>query len=618
MPHDRTCRGRGSAASSLAMDWDLSAYFDRFESPGYRVFRDSLRRDAQALLHALHQAPAVSDVSHAHWVSWILDYENLLQRLSHVSSYVSCLASADAAEERYGAEEASLGELRAEFSKIEQCIEWALNIADVPDFERLCADAHLSDAEYPLRRLRENAQRRMSPMEEELAADLAVTGGQAWSRLYFQLSGILRFSFRDPSGEVRDVPMAERATLIEDPDRAVRQAAFAGANEAWKEHEETAAAALNALAGERLLLFKRRGVNHFMDEAARASRLRRESLEALLYAIESERHLAREIFSCRQKLMGVEGDGGYVDLYAPITRSETARLSWDAGLQLVIDSFTAAYPSLGAFAAQLREKRWIDHGRREHKRPGAFCTGSALTRESRIFMTYDGTMSSLMTLAHEAGHAWHNHVLRTCRPLTASFPMTLAESASTFAEMILGSGVLRHPDLTVEQKLPIIDANTAGALAFLLDIPVRFRFEEALYEQRAEGVLSPRQLKELMVEKQWEAFGTTLAAGREDPYFWCSKLHFYIDSTFFYNYPYSFGYLLSLSLFTRFEEEGAAFLPAYEKLLEDTGRMDCESVVWNNLGEDIGDPAFWIRAIRGLEPSLAQLRGLTPPGETIR
>jgi oligoendopeptidase F len=589
------------------MDWDLSGYFDTFEGPGYRVFRETLGRDLQALAAELAAASPLSEGSVEEWARLIGDYENLARRLSHLRSYLACLASADAADERYAAAEASLGETGAEFAKLGQTLERALGAAANEFFEALCAHPEMEQAGYALGRMREDAKRRMSPDEEALAADLRVNGMGAWSRLYFQLAGTLRFSLAQPEGGTREVPMAQRMTLLADPDRAVRRAAMEGSNATWKTHELTAAAALNALAGTRHTLFRRRGIGHFLDEAARASRVDRRTLEALLEAIESERPLARALLSERMRILGVT-DPGFHDLHAPLPSGDAEPLSWETGTELVLESFGAAYPALADFMRELVEKRWIDHSPREAKRPGGFCTSSSLSRESRVFMTFAGTMNEVMTLAHEAGHAWHNRVLRPRRALAASYPMTLAESASTFAEMILSAGVLADERFSPARKRQILDADTERALAFLLDIPMRFRFEEALYAERSRGVLSPRRLCELMVEKQRESYGETLVAGGEDPFFWASKLHFYIEGTFFYNYPYSFGYLLSLSLFARFQAEGASFLPAYEAFLADTGRMDCAEVVRHNLGEDIGEPAFWRRAIRSLEPSLEALR----------
>jgi len=190
--------------------------------------------------------------------------------------------------------------------------------------------------------------------------------------------------------------------------------------------------------------------------------------------------------------------------------------------------------------------------------------------------------------------------------------MTLAESASTFAEMILTEGILQDPNITDVEKARTLDQEVANGAIFLMDIPVRFEFERAVYEERKSGELSVTQFKEIMAQTQRNVFGDVLLKGGEDPYFWASKLHFYITGVSFYNFPYTFGYLLSRGLFAAFKNEGAAFLPRYEAFLRLTGSDTAERVAKQSIGEDLEQPDFWVRAIRTLEEPLAQLEELIP------
>ena len=283
---------------------------------------------------------------------------------------------------------------------------------------------------------------------------------------------------------------------------------------------------------------------------------------------------------------------------------------WERARSMVGDSFSSAYPGLGEFFADLCRSRWIDWEVRRGKRPGGFCTGSLLTGESRIFMTYNGALGDILTLAHEAGHAFHSHVMRAMRPYGRFYPMTLAETASTFGEMLLAEGLLRDPATGARDKARVRDAEVNHGAIYLLDIPVRYEFEKKLYEERGEGELSVSRLKELMVETQREIFGDVLSEC--DPFFWASKLHFYITGVSFYNFPYTFGYLLSRALFERFRREGAEFLPAYEEFLRLTGSDDAEGAVRRSLGDDITKKEFWRDAVLTLSRPLGELRELLP------
>jgi oligoendopeptidase F len=212
-------------------------------------------------------------------------------------------------------------------------------------------------------------------------------------------------------------------------------------------------------------------------------------------------------------------------------------------------------------------------------------------------MTHNATIHDVVTLAHEVGHAWHSHVLRKKRPLAASYPMTLAETASNFGEMILLDGLERDPSSSPALVSYLLDQQMNRATAYLVNIPMRYDFERRFYEERARGEVSTPGLCELMSAAQGDWYGDTLPSEGLDPMFWASKLHFFITGLSFYNFPYAFGYLLSQGLFARFKSEGPAFLPRYEQFLANTGSADCEAVVKETLGADITQPAFWSKAI---------------------
>ena len=219
-------------------------------------------------------------------------------------------------------------------------------------------------------------------------------------------------------------------------------------------------------------------------------------------------------------------------------------------------------------------------------------------------MTFHGTVHDMVTLAHEAGHAWHSRVLRPARSYAASYPMTLAETASNFGEMILLSGLLADPAITEATKAYLLDQEMLRAHAYLINIPMRYEFEKSLHTERAGGELSVSRLRELMIAAQRRLYGDTLLEDGCDPMFWASKMHFFITGISFYNFPYVFGYLLGQTLFARFKAEGPAFLPRYEAFLALTGSATCEEVVRQTLGEDLTSPAFWAAALQSMEPAL--------------
>ena len=593
------------------MNWDLTSYFPRFDGPEMRRFKEALRRDIASLKDRAASLLPLNDENASGWEDVLTRNEALTRRMSHLSSYVSCLAASDGRNEDYLKEEATLASMRAELAKVR--VELLRGVKETPDeiFASFIAQHSLDGAQNYLKRLREEARRAMSTEKEILATDLGLDGIQAWGRLYDKISSRLEFDMLYPDGNRERLPMSQRRSLLEHPDRRVRKAAFDGGNAAWQSVEDAAAAALNAIAGTRLTLNRHRGVGHFLDLALFQAAISAKTLNALFEALFAHLEIPRRILRLKAKSMGTNGVAWY-NLGAPIDIPNRQPLSWDQAKDLVKNAFTRAYPTLGHFFQIEIDRNWIDWEPRAGKRPGAFCTSSMLSKESRVFMTYNETLGDVLTLAHESGHAFHGYMMREVRPYARIYPMTLAETASTFGELVLTHGLLEDPSISDAQKAMMLDVEVGHGAIYLLDIPVRFEFEKSFYEERKSGELSVSRLKELMIETQRRILGDVLEPGGEDPYFWASKLHFYITGLTFYNFPYTFGFLLSRGLFAMLKKEGKDFLPKYEEFLRLAGSDTAENVVQRTVGSDIGKPEFWSEAIQSLEEPFLRLEELLP------
>lgn len=591
------------------MNWDLSSYFPEFNGPEMMEFKKQLKQDIQTIGKRASSLTSLDEENIEQWEQIFLECEDLTTRYSHIRSYIGCVASADSMNEAHLKEEAEMSVLGAEFSKLSSELLNSLKDADNQVFKVFTEKPALSDAAYYLGRIREESQKRMNQENEVLAADLGVDGIGAWGRLYDTISSKLEFDMNYPDRKKARLPMSQRRSLMEKPDREIRKAAFEGGNEAWKTIEDVTASALNAIAGTRLTLNKHRGINHFLEVALFQSSISKKTLDAMLEAIHSEIEVPKNILRLKAKTMNRDKIAWY-DLGAPMDLEFKKKLDWQEAQSLVRNSFSASYPELGSFAKSAFEKKWVDWEPREGKRPGGFCTGSLLTKESRIFMTYNETIGDVLTLAHEAGHAFHSYVMRDIRPYAHFYPMTLAEAASTFGEMILTEGILEDPSISKEEKMLMLDTEINHGAIYLMDIPVRFEFEKAFYEERQNGEVSVSRLKEIMVETQRNIFGNILEEGGEDPYFWASKLHFYITGITFYNFPYTFGYLLSRGLFSIFKKEGKDFLPKYEKFLQLSGSDTAENVAKRSIGQDLESPEFWVQSIHTLNEPIKNLKSL--------
>jgi oligoendopeptidase F len=596
---------------SPADRWDLTPFFDAFDGETRRAFQAALAADVPALAADAASLGPIGGGDDDAWAALLVRYEDVLARDSHLGCYVGCLASADASDPRFTQAEAKLASARAQLQKVKVELRRALGGASAEAFAAFVARPDLAGTQHALGRLRHEARFAMPAALEGLAADLGVDGIGGWGRLYDVVSSKLTFEVESPVGTKRVVSMSQRRSLMADGDRRVRESAFRGGNVAWAGVGDVAAAALNHIAGTRHTLHARRGVAHFLDEALDDADMSRATLDAMMDAVKRAAPLARRALDIKARTMGVPAVSWF-DMEAPLPVAPSARVPWARGVELVKGSFDRAYPSLGKHFTAMLERRWIEAEPRDDKRPGAYCTTSELSGDTRIFMTFQGSLGDVSTLAHEVGHAFHSENLRGLRVLAREYPMTLAETASTFAESLLADGLLADPSLEPAQRALLLGGIARDTAAYLLDIPTRFFFEQRFYEERKAGELDASRLCELMTAAQREVFGDALAPGGEDPWFWASKLHFFIPEVMFYNFPYTFGFLLSRGMYARYLQDGAAFFPRYEAFLRATGSGAAQDVAKSALGADLEKPQFWDDAIATLKGPIDELEAVIP------
>jgi oligoendopeptidase F len=264
------------------MTWDLTSYFPQFDGSEMRQFKAALRNDVGSLREQAAALPPLTEESADAWEQVLTGNEDLSRRLSHLSSYISCLASSDARNEAYLKEESGLARQRAELAKVR--IELLRAMRDVSDEVFSSFTTELSAA-GTISTGREEARRVMAAEKEILATDLAVDGIQAWGRLYDTISSKLEFDMVYPDRRRQRLPISQRRSLMDHPDRRVRRAAFDGGNAAWQTVEDVAAAALNAIGGTRLTLNRHRGVEHFLDIALFQASISRKTLDAMFDAL---------------------------------------------------------------------------------------------------------------------------------------------------------------------------------------------------------------------------------------------------------------------------------------------------------------------------------------------
>ncbi len=408
--------------------------------------------------------------------------------------------------------------------------------------------------------------------------------------------------------------MAKAANLLSSPDRAIRAEAWHGINGAWESRAETVAAVLNAINGWRLEETKQRSHHrrlHYLDKSCHQSRIDRATLDAMMVATYQRRSLGQRALTAMGKVLKISTMEPW-DLFAPPpaagqSEGQGEMISFEEAIDLVAKAFGQFTPAMGDFVVMMAEKGWIDAQPTPHRATGAYCTSFAEPKQPRIFLTFEGSMNNVLTLAHELGHAWHNWVMADLPRYKTYYPMTLAETASIFGETLVRDALFEQAS-TPEQKLKIAWEEGAAAMTFLLNIPARFTFEQKLVEARKQGFVLADTLKTMMADSWQHWYEDSL--GSYDDMFWASKLHFSIAGLGFYNYPYLFGYLFSLGIYAQKDRQGDGFKDLYTNLLRDTGTMTAEDLVQHHLHQDIRQAEFWHASLDIVERAVSRLETL--------
>lgn len=595
--------------TKFSLIWDLDSLLPHPEKPEFQQTLDRFRERLTKLAEEADRLPAVSTERPivARWVAFGRELEALESLAGDLGSFIGCHAAADAANKKFRQYEAALSALDPLRERIATNLDFAVRDVAERDFETfLGADDWLRANAFFLRQRRKAARLRLPKSEETLASELGVDGIHAWGRMYDRVSGDLRVKVMERGEVVEKSPGQIR---LDSPEREVRANNFFAADKAWRSVADSCADALNHISGTRLTIYRRLGLEDHLVVPLHKNRMTRATLDAMWSAVTARKPMLQKYLAKKASLLGVDKLAWY-DVAAPLPAdvagsSKSSSITYDESCDRIIATFTGFSPPFGDFARHGLSRRWIEAEDRTGKRQGGFCTGFPTAKESRIFMTFTNSVDDMSTLAHELGHAYHSWVLRDEPLFLQDYPMNLAETASTFAEAVLGEQRLRELKSNGE-RIALLDKMLEDAVAFLMNIHARFIFENSFHRERAAGELSAEQFSELMLAAQREAYLDSLADDGWNPTFWVSKLHFYISGLPFYNFPYTFGYLLSLGLYALAGEGGSDFPEQYRRLLIATGCQEAEDAVRSTFGHDLTSPTFWNKSLDVVERRVEQ------------
>lgn len=515
----------------------------------------------------------------------------LQKQLRDVFAYIGCISAQDVNDSDAAVLVAKSGDLAAKMGTVSSKLNQKLKDIKEEAWTDMMQSQELKEIAFSLSEARRKAKEMLPIDQEVLINDLAVDGYHAWNQMYDTIVGSM-FVTVEEKGESKQYSMGQASNMMSNSDRHVRKKTFDLIQQEWQRNAPLFGQSLNHLAGFRLQVYKHRGWDDVLREPLENNRMQKETLDAMWTAIEQNKEPFVAFLNRKAKLLGVEKLSMY-DIGASLGKSET-KVSYNQGANRIIEQFQKFSTQMADFAKMAFENRWIEAEDRAGKRPGGFCTSFPNKKQTRIFMTYSGTESNIATLAHELGHGFHQHVMNDLPIQNQRYAMNVAETASTFAEMILADAAVRQAT-SKEEKVALLEDKIRRGITFFMNIHARFLFETNFYEERKNGMVPVERLNELMVTAQKEAYCDTL--DEYDPMFWASKLHFHKTGTPFYNFPYTFGYLFSLGIYAHALEQGNDFEDEYIALLQDTGRMTVEDLAKKHLNVDLTKPDFWEKAI---------------------
>lgn len=453
---------------------------------------------------------------------------------------------------------------------------------------------------HHLELIREHREHILSEPEEKVLAEKAVTGWSAWNRFFDETLGAARFTF---DGE--ELPLQQVLTKLLEPDREVRQRAHKSISEGLLEDQRSLTYVFNTILADKASSDRLRKYSGWMDSRNESNEISAESVEALIQSVVQRYDLVERFYTLKRRLLQLPELFDY-DRYAPIAEAQTF-VSWDEAKATVLEAYSSFYPEMGEIATLFFEKKWIDAPPKAGKRGGAYSHGAVPSVHPYVFMNYTGKVRDVQTLAHELGHGIHQYLAREQGVFHSDTPLTTAETASVFGEMLVFQKLLATLDDEKDQ-LALLVEKIDDSMATVFRQVTMNRFEDRIHTHRREkGELSVDDFGHHWMETQTAMYGTSVTLTEEYTRWWSYIPHFV--HTPGYVYAYAFGELLVLALYELYEDEGEGFARKYRELLA-AGGSDWPHTLVGQLGIDLKDPAFWSRGLDAIEDLVARAETL--------
>ncbi|MGO4936663.1 M3 family oligoendopeptidase [Fundicoccus sp. Sow4_H7] len=574
-------------------EWQLNDLYPSFEDTTFLNDVESLDK----LLEEFEQITFEDSIENIKAIIELREKQYVLFR--KLSSFVSLNLATKATDSESTNYQNVLANKFNQFAKINAQIDRFLGETQID----ISQDKDLAEYTFYFSELKNEAKHLLSDEAEEVISKLNRSAGSGWSALTSYLTSTAEAEFR---GESKT--LSQLRNLAYSEDSQVRKEAFETELAMYDGIKDSIAFSLNNIKSQVIDISSMRGFDSPLEATLDQSRMSRQTLEALMEAIKTNLPVFRKYLTHKASLLGHENGLPFYDLFAPM--GETSKtFTVEESKAYLIEKFQTFAPDLAEMTEAFYDKNYMDFYPRKGKRGGAFCSNLPFIKQSRIMLNYGESLSDILTIAHELGHAYHGTKIHSHKPLNWSYSMPVAETASTFNEAIIMNYLIQESKSDAE-KVAVIEQYLQDVTQIIVDIYSRYLFESAVFEKRQNSFMFAEELAEMMTNAQLEAYGEGLDKDYLHPYMWVNKTHYYSAGLSFYNFPYAFGGLFSRGLYEIYQDQPDGFAEKYGQMLNKTTVASVEDVA-KTMDIDVTSVDFWQSTLDGVARYVEQFIELT-------
>jgi|AntRauTorckE6833_2_1112554.scaffolds.fasta_scaffold00326_8 oligoendopeptidase F len=587
------------------INWDLSDLYSSNDDPQLSKDKEIVIDEAQAF--ADKYRGKIAELDALSFKEMLDEYEVILDLSGKIGSFAYLQWSTDTSNTDYGKLVAETNELSSEISQklVFMDVEW-LKIPE-EDAQKLIEHEDLSDYKHYLESSRRYKDHVLEEGQEKIMSAKSVTGRSAWVRFFDETLGAAKFEL-----DGKELSEQEVLSKLHESDRDLRVRAHASLTKKFKELSRQLTFVFNTILADKSTNDKLRKYDSWIDSRNLANQTDNETVDALIGSVTSKYELVQRYYKLKRDLLGLDEMKDY-DRYAPILKNE-AKIDWKSAEEMVMDSYTKFHPEMGEITQKFFANNWIDAAIKPGKRGGAYSAGTVPSVHPYVFMNFDGKIRDVQTLAHELGHGVHQYLSRQQGVLQSSTPLTTAETASVFGEMLVFQKLMKELD-DPKEKLALLIGKIDDTIATVFRQISMNRFEHAMHTaRREEGELTAERFSELWMEQQKALYGDSVNLTNEYGIWWSYIPHFL--HTPGYVYAYAFGELLVLALYEEYTQRPEGFADRYLDLLSAGGSEWPEDLV-AKMGLDITQPDFWNKGLASFERMVTEAEAMAKEIGTV-